>query len=232
MVQNKPIRLNKEWVTSSNRHVFLVRLDNDICGYCKTREGAEDLIRSLGSNIETELRKEKHNVAEITKEIIEGENEVPSKVIIYEQALGYVYNSTPKVKHTLTYTSTYKCYFNPEPEQEEEEDQEEKVVEEEVLAEEEVVEEEVVVEETEQVIEEVDQIKNSSHIIIEIHDTVDSIEDVYSNEVDYSDEDSEEESDEDSEEDESNEELEYSEDEYEFERKARRLIERFFSFLD
>jgi hypothetical protein len=114
MVQNKPIRLNQEWVISTKRNIYIVKLDNEINCYCKTQEAAEELIQSLGDNIQNELQKEKAKTAEITKALIKDENTGSvTKVVIYEKALGYVYNSSPKVKHTLTYVPLYKGYYNP-----------------------------------------------------------------------------------------------------------------------
>lgn len=49
-------------------------------------------------------------------EIIPGDRYLASKVIIYEQPLGYVYNSYAKAKHTLTWSTTYKCYDCPKQE--------------------------------------------------------------------------------------------------------------------
>ena len=115
MLLPQPIRLNKDWVVSNNRHVFLIKLDGETCAYCKSEATAEALIRSLGAGIEEELKADKGRGYTITKEIIEGATNLPGKVIIYEQPLGYLYNSYPKIKHTITYSSVYKCYFYQKP---------------------------------------------------------------------------------------------------------------------
>ena len=45
-------------------------------------------------------------------EIQSGDKNLASKVIIYEQPLGYVYNSYPRVRHILTWAISYKCYHS------------------------------------------------------------------------------------------------------------------------
>ena len=114
MVHNQPFRLNKEWVVSNNRHIFLIYLDQKICGYLKHQEDAERMIVSLGKNIEEELRKERGKSYKVYSEIVEDGGR-PTKFVIYEQALGYLRNSRPVVKHTLTFTSSYKCYYLQAP---------------------------------------------------------------------------------------------------------------------
>jgi len=113
MIPVQPIRLNKEWVISSNRQVFLLKVDSEICGYCKSKEEAESLIRSLGTSIEAELITEKHGISKVTMGIVPGDKALASKVVIYEQPLGYVYNSYPKAKHVITWTTSHKCYYFP-----------------------------------------------------------------------------------------------------------------------
>ena len=74
MSLTQPIRLNKEWVISNNRHIYLLKIDSETCGYCKSIEEAEQIIRSLGNSIESDLIVDKKNKnSKITMEIQSGD---------------------------------------------------------------------------------------------------------------------------------------------------------------
>jgi len=107
--KHQALKLNKDWVLSGSKCVYLIHLDNTICGYCKTKEEAEALISSLGSDIESELRAEKEKTAKVWSETVSLEGD-PIKITIYDISFGYVYNSSPKIRHTLTYSIVYNCY--------------------------------------------------------------------------------------------------------------------------
>lgn len=117
MQYHQPLRLNQEWVVSNNRHIYLVYLDKTICGYIKSLDEAINMISSISKNVEEELRNEYNdNKYKIFTKIEERDGK-PYKFLIYAQKLGYIYNSEPILKHSLTYTASYRCYYLEKPEE-------------------------------------------------------------------------------------------------------------------
>jgi hypothetical protein len=111
MNKTDPIRLNDDWVVSTNKYIYVVYLDNKICGYLKSPDEAANLLTSLGKTIEDELKQSCGKWKTITSKLIFEEDRA-KEYLIYEQSLGYTYNNKPSLKHKLSYVLCYKAY-NP-----------------------------------------------------------------------------------------------------------------------